>query len=429
MEWLRIKLRALGNACANQLPLLFSLVFIFAVPVVVSLWFAEKHDANWKSCLEFTNCDFFRGYFFGIAFLAILICIAYKGWREYTVPITHAVCNKSFAILFGAGVLLVVLLFALLYDIEIEDGQDRPNFLMFCLRHDPGGIFAVVIGTATVIGLYYTWQSLREIKRIISSFSDLIDRLCEMAKFATPDSPLKILAYTPAIGFLSQPIDDWNRLRNALDQKDKGLPITEIICLREQDLDIWHKLFEGRITLRGKVDRAMTEEATSAANILLEHLCESSVSKIKGTGNVHRLPWRYMPGFYLFMVRERAIIVTPLFLPFPKGAPKDRQTILPSVQMIGVETQDRAIIRDIENIFQYYKNIPPSPLAEADHVVKCEELQKWLTNAANADLSMAQLRDQLLKSSGLTDATIKDHITKNPNDEITLSLDAYFKTW
>lgn len=424
------RLRSWWAQTANNLPIIFSLAFLLCSLVATSVWAAHEHQSIFGWHESFEQCNFLRGFFIGISFLGLLICIAYKGFKEYREPITHAAKNWTFfRLLIGGTALMIVTMIFVSRVGMTKDETDRADSLLVGLRHDPGGIFAIVIGVATVFGLYYTWQSLREIKRTISSFSDLIDRLCEMAKYATPDTPLKILAYTPAIGFLSQPINDWNRLRNALDQKPSGRSITEIICLREQDLDIWHKLFEERTTLRGKVNRAMTDEATSAANLLLEHLSETSVAHVKEEGIVHRLPWRYMPGFYLFFIRERAIIVTPLFLPFPKGAPKDQQTILPSVQMIGVETQDRAIIRDVENIFQYYKNIPSNPLAEAHHVIKCEELQKWLATKANADPSMTQLRDLLLESSGLTNTATKDHMAKNPNDEVALSLDAYFKTW
>jgi hypothetical protein len=248
-----------------------------------------------------------------------------------------------------------------------------------------------------------------------------------MAKNATPDAPLKILAYTPAIGFLAQPINDWNRLRNALDQKPNGRPIVEVVCLRERDLSIWHKLFIGRTTLRGVVTSNMTDDATIAANTLLSHISQDGVGKpIQGT--VHRLPWRFMPGFYLFIIRERAIIVTPLFMPFPKGAPKQKQESLPTVQMIGVETQDRAIIRDVESIFNYYKMLPQNPLGEAQAPISCQVLKTWIDKAANADVTMASLRDALLSCHGFA-SNINEHVASDPNCVASLELDVHIKTW
>jgi hypothetical protein len=248
-----------------------------------------------------------------------------------------------------------------------------------------------------------------------------------MAKKATDDNPVRILAYTPAIGYLAQPTRDWNKLYEALKRKTNGRPIANIICLREGDLEVWHKLFVGRRTLRGQVTLNQANEATRAANNLLGDLGEDSIGN-PVSGTVCRLPWRYMPGFYTFLTRERAIIVTPLFLPFPKGAPREQQEGLPTVQMIGLETSDRAIIRDIEQMYDYYAHLPNCGLAESNRIVQYETLNSWVENPINAGLTIQPLLTEWLKAYiAAKDGPYAPMLTAESQVELSLSAD--IKTW
>ena len=83
-----------------------------------------------------------------------------------------------------------------------------------------------------------------------------------------------------------------------------------------QELEIWHRLFTGRTTLKGKVTLENSDKATRAGEGLINDLIRDA-SNQEVPNMVHRLPANFMPGYYLFFTRERAIIVAPLFLPFP----------------------------------------------------------------------------------------------------------------
>jgi hypothetical protein len=215
---------------------------------------------------------------------------------------------------------------------------------------------------------------------------------------------------------------DWIRFHNAITTKDEGRPRTNIVCLDHDDLGVWHRLFEGRRTLRKKLQLQDVDTATKAAEGLLEDLQRDSFGK-KVPGTVHRLPWHLMPGFYVFFTRRRALIVTPLFLPFPRGAPKSLQEELPSVQMIGLETGDRSVINDIEKLYAYYASLPEGGMPKGSQVVTNTDLEDWLKNPDNANGTMRQLRDDLLKSFEKTDAEYK------AGSQFELSLNAIMRTW
>ncbi|HBB87269.1 MAG TPA: hypothetical protein DC047_06610 [Blastocatellia bacterium] len=101
---------------------------------------------------------------------------------------------------------------------------------------------------------------------------------------------------------------------------------------------------QGRITLEH------AKKATDAAKSLIAHLSKDSEGNSTDAAVVE-LPWYLMPGFYLFISPKRALVVTPLFLPFPKGVPPEP---LPEVKMIGIEYRRSAIIRDLKQIYQFY---------------------------------------------------------------------------
>jgi hypothetical protein len=428
-------IRFLRNKCPQYVAGICAVFFILFAPLALSLWHAHAHGSSSTWVPEVRLRSFYLGVLAGMGLFLVLLPAAARGFAPFFAPLRHAVGTRRF---WSLVIISVVCLFVVLHfadKLERKPGQAPFDSWVVLIEKNPGGIFALVTGVATVIALFYTWQGLSDIRRSISSFSDLIDRVCVMARDATFEDPLKMLAYTPAIGYLSQPITDWNRFRDALTETREGKeqvskPIVEIVCLREGDLDVWHKLFVGRKTLAGKVDLDLATKATAAATHFLAKLSkDGDGNPITEAVRVHRLPWRFMPGFYVFITRQRAIIVTPLFLPFPKGAPKDDQEKLPPVQMIGLETQDRAIIQDAQNIFAYYRDLPNHPLGEAHELVRCDALKTWLTISAHADATIKTLQNALLTSLQSNAADINEQLAKAPNCEIALGLDAHIKTW
>src|SRR5207253_40641 len=117
------------------------------------------------------------------------------------------------------------------------------------------------------------------------------------------------------------------------------------------------------------INQIRTEQATIAANDICQCLTIDSTSTVK------ELPFEFMPGYYFFVGRKRAIVVAPLNLPFPKGAPQVQQEGLPTVQMIGFETNDRGIIHDLQVLYRTYRRLPSAFIAKVTEVVKTSEVE------------------------------------------------------
>jgi len=365
---------------------------------------------------------FYLGFFVGMALCLALIPVAVKGYPEYSAPVRDAINSKLFFLSLLVGIICVALFAIVANFIEPSPGQSRMSAWWMHLHHDPGGIFAAFTGVVTIYTLLYTVGSIRDIRRTVSSFSELIDRVHKMAGNATDSNPLRILAYTPAIGFLALRKHDWDKFHKAVTTPIDGKPMTNMVCLEHDDLDVWHQLFVDRRTLKKKIELQDAKDANTAAENLLRVLGKDSLGK-DVPDSVHRLPWRFMPGFYLFFTRERAIIVVPLFLPFPKGAPKSLQEELPSVQMIGLETQDRSLISDVEKVYGYYLNLPVDVIPDSKEVVRRAQLEDWVKNPSNADSAMRNLRDKLLANFASANADYKS------GNEFELTLGALMKTW
>ncbi len=320
---------------------------------------------------------------------------------------------------------------------------------------NPGGLFAFFTGVLSVMGFYYTIRSLIEIRSTINSFPELIERLCKLTDSATQKNKLKILAYTPAIGAITQ-AEEWSdfkrklldkinpapkkaRSRNFFDKANfkrkeqtqgERAPVVpgciEMICLKTDHIKIWHGLFANKIGPDGK---PVTEEAIKQADRDAEEILNAiAANGQEGKPSLRQLSWRMLPGYYMFFTRTKAIIVTPFFLPFPKGTPKKDQEKLPAVQMIGMETADRAIINSMFALFERYKNVTDSYLASADSSATFDKLQnEWNTQQGAAN-ELEELRKKLMDSfhhSIHSPMLFEEEVkTYAANDSISISLRA-----
>lgn len=319
-------------------------------------WLPKKEDGS-------THLGVFIGVAIGLAITLVLVFVNSKGWFGYRERIKHAFTNPFFVVSLIAALLLYFAVFAVANAIKPAPVAEQKGLwpsLFYHLEVNPGGWFAVVTGIATLCGLAFALEQLWEMRRAIRSFAELIDRIEDLAKSATPDNPLRIVAYTPAVGYLAQPNEDWLRFKAAVARHaGAGEPTSQIVCLKQQDLATWHNRFVGRVTLRGKLTSTDCTSATTAAEGLATALQQNAQYGAAAATNVCRLPSDFLPGYYLFFTKRRALIVVPLFFPLPIPNPPptglaDFNERLPTVQMIGFETTDRAYIKDFELMFQRY---------------------------------------------------------------------------
>jgi hypothetical protein len=346
---------------------------------------------KWKSAVSFLLV-FFAGGIVGI----LCYGIGQSGWEEcascFWVPIRRA----GFLL---AIVGLTFLGFLVWLASAWVNSETKHHYLNL---HDPGAIFAAFMGLITNVGFAFTLHDLREMRRRITTFPDLIERLTWMLRKANQDNDIvRFLAYTPALGFIALEDNEFLKFANALhDRGKRPTPPVEMICLSEESLEEWHNLFIGRRTRRkrfdngsrgqgptsqrpakpGEVDPNLAAAATREGEKIVNDILSQTKDQNEHPG-VKRLPFEFLPGYYFFLSSDRAIVAAPLQLPFPKGAPKSAQDAHNTVQMLGFETNDRAIIRDLGDLYDSYRKLPSSYIAEHREEIKADKFEKWCASS------------------------------------------------
>jgi hypothetical protein len=317
--------------------------------------------------------------------------VHHHGWREFREIIKPA---RSWTFLKIILVVLGAQFLTLLFWAKFNSKTPEVTLFMkfiYVVTREPGGVFAVFTGLATLLALGLTTHSLMEKQRTIVSFSDLIYRLCIMLESASSDDPFRMVCYTPALGCLALPDKDYEMFLNRLTNKtgNETKPRAEIICLGPEELKEWHGRFKGRWTprkLRGKltshfVDDDLLEEARKSSDDIIRYLKLGD----GGDSRVKFLPHQFMPGFYFFFTDTRAIVVAPFFLQNPKGVPRVIERDASSVSMIGFETTDMGIVGTLQKMYERYKSFPSQLVGESSELVRAGEIEAINLEIAKID--------------------------------------------
>jgi len=349
----------------------------------------------------------------GLAFLlgglsgVFLSGVGQVGWKESVSCFSGSILRTGYLFV----VLVVVFVSGMIWFFSAwVNTETKKYFLNF---HDPGGVFAAWMGLITIVGFAFTLHDLREMRRRITTFPDLIDRLTAMLLRARrgKDS-VHFLAYTPALGYIALEDEEFRSFDNALHDRGSGLlPPVDMVCLSKEGLEEWHNLFIGRRTRRknfggasggaaaptlkpakrGVVDPSLAQAATDEGEAIVRNLVNES-RRAKEEPRVKRLPFEFLPGYYFFVSSDRAIVVAPLQLPFPKGAPRKDDKERGEVQMLGFETNDRSIIRDLKRTYESYKDLPSSYIAEKSKSISPAEFEGWC-NGTDSDFCRGQIQE------------------------------------
>jgi hypothetical protein len=290
----------------------------------------------------------FAGYFL----LLFILGVSSTGWVERNMlPFRDSLTRTSFIISTLLALSLAVLV------ILMSNGFSIRNSI-----NNPGGMFAITSGVATFVGVYITLQSIHELRQTISSFPELVDRVCNLVDSTRATTPggdfLRFMAFTPFIGSLSLPQREWNKLRTRLlAHTDK----IEIICLDKDDMKAFHQLFLGRVTDRGKITQEIINSVYGDTEWILDSWNGPKKPKRKAQDR--------LPGYYLFANSRRAILAMPFFMPLPSDSlNQDAIQDLPPVQMFGFETGDSGIVQSVHRMFDLYAEDVP------DHTRLCGDL-------------------------------------------------------
>ena len=202
-----------------------------------------------------------------------------------------------------------------------------------------------------VLFLEQTWSDDDRRTEPVSSFRDLMERLVDLVKSTKDGDTISYLAYTPALGFLTEVEDQWEKLYGSMrDQADK----MDMICLTKTDLVRWHGEFLGKKTARPKietVDEGLIKEAGRVSDELLWYLVQA------GRSPIQRL-FAEMPGFYLFKNASRAIIVSPVGVPLLRqmdAAPVKKEMKESKVEMFGLDTTVPQILKNASLAFNGFR--------------------------------------------------------------------------
>jgi len=140
-----------------------------------------------------------------------------------------------------------------------------------------------------------------------------------------------------------------------------------MVILRQDDLRRWFERFRGRVTAAGEIKPEAISETIAEAEGLVVALTNLSRRMDVNDPQIEpkRLTYEQMPGFYFFCNDERAIIVSPMFLPLPEGTEKATQLgVLQSVQVVGIETTDPHVVDWIKRLHQVYRDKVASACTE-----------------------------------------------------------------
>jgi hypothetical protein len=345
----------------------------------------------------------FRSGMFVLAGVLIGFLIAGMGKREYWIyrlfdPLTH---SQKYIWVFLVGLIISVLVSRL---------DEMSEFKDFFEHH--GSLFDWVMGSLTVVGIWLTYSTITESQSIIRSFSQLQSRIIKMAGDTDKNEKLKILAYTASLGFLALKPEEWQALDEALAGLANRL---HIICLNDDDLQLWHNQFIGRNAAGGRtirLDHAI--DATDASHVRTS--LRNCAVKLKS---------EQMPGYYLIYNPRRAIIITPFFVPqYPiTVTTRIDPANISRVQMFGFETTDQRVIEDVSALFEYYWNnrdfrLPFSPSAGGTTGKAAEALGAALEAAVKAVPADSYYRYRsLIAEEKITGSVILDFLRARRSSE------------
>lgn len=294
-----------------------------------------------------------------IATAIILGIVIISGWRHRRLLFKTHPGNWCYWLIAAACVGLAYGLLTL-----VQHGFETPLVFIQQVVTSAGGVFAFVTGTASLIGLFLTYQSVRELGQNITSFDELAERVITLAKTVRngdTSDVLRIASWTPAIGFFA--LDDklYNNLTKELTELHDGAAQCKIVCLELNDMDKspsgpladWHAQYSGLQCRR--FPHGVQSVEIAAANAA----SATTLSRIR-PANYAFAKEEVLPDYYFFVTRKSAIIVAPLHLPLlalkaTKTTPEAKAKIVirpNDLEMVGIETSDRRVIEGLLHLHQ-----------------------------------------------------------------------------
>ena len=244
---------------------------------------------------------------------------------------------------------------------------------------NPGGIFAMLMGLVTVIGIFLAYREVINLNyTYITSYDQLIIKLIEFVK--KTKNEIKVVSFFPLFGYWQVNEKKREELKKAMIEKKDKIKFT---CVNEDE----HLKMLIRIAGKGtyKYDKVNTDNFEITEQRILKFQKES-YEFLSQFVCKRKLPYNKMPGYYIFVNKEKAFIVTPIRLPnlsemeiteedmnnneklakfvnshlnkmlsTNKNGSGEREAM---VETLGFETRDKSIIAMLDELADMYYEMP-----------------------------------------------------------------------
>jgi hypothetical protein len=211
--------------------------------------------------------------------------------------------------------IIIVVIFVITISYINSTGQSWSEIRRFFLD-SPGGFFGLITGFLTALGALVAVQTIIEMKRTITSYPQLLERLAELIQHAKGKQGTRIMCYSPLPGFWQVTSPELkSTLFDKLNMRNRRI---QIICLNEQDHINW---LLNIAQIRSNGNMKDPRRISPATLLHFQITCKTIIrnlnnNKIENFGDrATRLTWDQMPQYYFFVSTHRAIIVTPIRLP------------------------------------------------------------------------------------------------------------------
>jgi hypothetical protein len=236
------------------------------------------------------------------------------------------------------------------------------DLLQFAVEN-PGGLFALITGSGTLVGTYFAAHSILEMKHTIASFPQLVDRIASLVNGASESKEgVLFFAYTIQPGAWNVDQGTSDRLKEALTNPSVKV---QAILLKKVAHDEWLSKFVGFATLaKGEITDTRRKDFITDCEDILRCLagqaCKCNPKRPEFTCQPIGLDYAQMPGYYFFVSPDRAILAVTVEMPRIGNPPPGLKGMI-NVEALGFETTDRRIIQMLRREFSRYKRLSQKP--------------------------------------------------------------------